>query len=146
MNVKIAPVGEMAVLLSELARSKRPEEGGPATMADELEAELRWAHPELASPAPAGPPLGRPSGFTCPECHGGLWEIDDGGFPRYRCRVGHGFSADSLLATQRSDVESTLWTAYRALEERAALCRRPHLIHPSSSQDGRDVRGRPAPS
>jgi two-component system chemotaxis response regulator CheB len=68
--------------------------------------------------------LGVPSGFTCPECHGGLWEIDDGGLPRYRCRVGHGFSADSLLVNQRTDVEAALWTAYRALEERAALCRR----------------------
>jgi two-component system chemotaxis response regulator CheB len=38
--------------------------------------------------------------------------------------VGHGFSADALLLTQRSDVEAALWTAYRALEERAALCRR----------------------
>jgi two-component system chemotaxis response regulator CheB len=38
--------------------------------------------------------------------------------------VGHGFSPDSLLVTQRSDVEAAVWTAYRALEERAALCRR----------------------
>jgi two-component system chemotaxis response regulator CheB len=95
-----------------------------SAVADDLDAELQWAHPDLAWPAPADPPLGTPSGFTCPECHGGLWEIDDGHLPRYRCRVGHGFSADSLLVTQRTDVEAALWTAYRALEERAALCRR----------------------
>ena len=50
--------------------------------------------------------------------------FDDAGLPRYRCRVGHGFSADSLIATQRDDVEAALRTAYRALEERAALFRR----------------------
>ena len=93
-------------------------------MRDELDAELHWANPELLWAPPQNPPLGTPSGFTCPECHGGLWEIEEEGLPRYRCRVGHGFSADSLMVTQRTDVESALWTAYRALEERAALCRR----------------------
>ena len=120
----VLPVAEIGPLLYDLACKEWPEEGGPAAMPDDLDAELQWAHPELAGPPPAEPPLGRPSGFTCPECHGGLWEIDDGGFPRYRCRVGHGFSAGSLLATQRTDVEAALWTAYRALEERAALCQR----------------------
>jgi two-component system chemotaxis response regulator CheB len=120
----VLPVGDIGPLLSDLARKERPEDGGPAPIPDDLDAELQWAHPDLSRPAPADPPLGTPSGFTCPECHGGLWEIEDGGFPRYRCRVGHGFSADSLLVTQQADVDAAVWTAYRALEERAALCRR----------------------
>jgi two-component system, chemotaxis family, protein-glutamate methylesterase/glutaminase len=119
----VVPVGEIGPLLAELAHQHLPDEGG-AAMPDDLDAELQWAHPDLAWPALADPPLGSPSGFTCPECHGALWEIDDAGLPRYRCRVGHGFSADSLITTQRDDVEAALWTAYRALEERAALFRR----------------------
>jgi two-component system chemotaxis response regulator CheB len=120
----VVPVREIAGLLSKVARDELSREGRAAPMPDALDAELRWADPDLDGRAPADPPLGTPSGFTCPECHGGLWEIDDGGLPRYRCRVGHGFSADALFLTQRSDVEAALWTAYRALEERAALCRR----------------------
>src|SRR5437870_5037551 len=120
----VVPVGEIGALLSKLARDGLPQEGRSDAMPDALDAELRWAHAGLEGPAPADPPLGTPSGFTCPECHGGLWEIDDCGFPRYRCRVGHGFSVDSLLVTQRADVEAALWIAYRALEERSALCRR----------------------
>jgi two-component system, chemotaxis family, protein-glutamate methylesterase/glutaminase len=119
----VVPVGEIGSLLSDLAEKELPEVGD-ATMPDELDAELQWSHPDLAWPTPANPPLGNPSGFTCPECHGALWEIDDAALPRYRCRVGHGFSADSLVTTQRDDVEAALWTAYRALEERAALFRR----------------------
>ena len=117
----VLAVGKIGHLLSELARDELPEEGRSETMPDELEAELRWANPDLAWSAPIEPPLGTASGFTCPECHGALWEIEDGGFSRYRCRVGHGFSAESLVATQRTDVEVALWTAYRALEERVAL-------------------------
>ncbi|MDQ1514477.1 MAG: two-component system, chemotaxis family, protein-glutamate methylesterase/glutaminase [Actinomycetota bacterium] len=120
----VAPVGEIAVVLSKLAHDELYDQGRSTPLPGALAAELRWANPEVEAPAPTDPPFGSPSGFTCPECHGGLWEIDDGGLPRYRCRVGHGFSAESLFATQGSDVEVAMWTAYRALEERAAFCRR----------------------
>jgi two-component system chemotaxis response regulator CheB len=120
----VVAVDGIGSLLAELARDEPAHGGRVTTTPDELDAELRWANPQLAWSPEAEPPLGVPSGFTCPECHGALWEIDDEGFPRYRCRVGHGFSPDSLLVTQRSDVEAAVWTAYRALEERAAILRR----------------------
>jgi two-component system chemotaxis response regulator CheB len=66
------------------------------------------------------------SGLTCPECHGGIFELDaeTGGAPQYRCRVGHAFSAETLLAEQKASLEVALWTAVRALEEAAELARR----------------------
>ncbi|TIL44329.1 MAG: chemotaxis protein CheB, partial [Mesorhizobium sp.] len=33
--------------------------------------------------------LGELSLFVCPECHGPLWEIEDGDMLRYRCHTGH---------------------------------------------------------
>lgn len=68
--------------------------------------------------------LGKPAGFACPTCHGGLWELDDGELLRYRCHVGHAFGPDSLLAEQSEDVETALESALRALEERGATARR----------------------
>ncbi|MGH9009996.1 MAG: chemotaxis protein CheB [Acidimicrobiia bacterium] len=120
----VLPVGAVGELLSTLARNGPESKGRADTMPDELDAELRWSNPDLTWSASVDPPFGDPSGFTCPECHGALWEIDDGGAPRYRCRVGHGFSAESLLAGQHAGVEAAMWTAFRALEERAALLRR----------------------
>jgi len=67
---------------------------------------------------------GRPSVFSCPECHGTLWEVDEGNLLRFRCRVGHVYSPDSMIAAQTDEVDRALWTALRTLEERAALAHR----------------------
>jgi two-component system chemotaxis response regulator CheB len=64
---------------------------------------------------------GPPSGLTCPDCGGSLWEIDEGRLKRYKCHVGHQYSPDSLLAEQSDAVESALWTAVRTLEEQVEL-------------------------
>lgn len=68
--------------------------------------------------------IGIPSPFSCPECDGVLWEIQDGPLIRYRCRVGHAFSPDTFLATQMERVEQTLWNTLRVLEETADLIQR----------------------
>jgi two-component system chemotaxis response regulator CheB len=67
---------------------------------------------------------GEPSPFGCPECGGVLWERSDGALARYRCRVGHAYSAETLLAAQADGYEAALWSALRALEEKAQLTRR----------------------
>jgi two-component system chemotaxis response regulator CheB len=44
-----------------------------------------------------GAPLGFESGLTCPECSGILREVRDGDVLRFRCRVGHAYSSQTLL-------------------------------------------------
>lgn len=68
--------------------------------------------------------LGQPSPFACPDCGGVLWEIEQDGFLRFRCRVGHALTAKYLGAEQRQAIETALWEALRALEESASLYRR----------------------
>ena len=43
---------------------------------------------------------------------------------RYRCHVGHAFSAESLGEGQTQMLEVALWSAVRALEEKMVLARR----------------------
>lgn len=69
----------------------------------------------------AGDRPGKVSVFTCPECHGTLWESEQRGMVRFRCRVGHVYSPESMLEAQTDSVDRALWVALRSLEERAAL-------------------------
>ncbi|OJZ75323.1 chemotaxis protein CheB [Mycobacterium paraffinicum] len=64
--------------------------------------------------------LGAPSGYTCPDCNGSLVSVGEGNF---RCRVGHAWTADALLAARDCEVEGALWVALRSLQEKARLAR-----------------------
>ena len=64
---------------------------------------------------------GHPSVFTCPECHGVLVQLKEGGRLRFRCHTGHAFTARSLLSDLRQSVEASLWNAVRAMDETVML-------------------------
>jgi two-component system chemotaxis response regulator CheB len=62
--------------------------------------------------------------YSCPDCGGVLWAIDDGEIHRYRCRTGHAYSEDSLFLRQSDNLEGALWAAVRVLSENAELTNR----------------------
>jgi two-component system chemotaxis response regulator CheB len=64
---------------------------------------------------------GTMSPYTCPDCHGGLAEIREGGVTRFRCHTGHAYSAAALLTAVSDAVESGLIDTVRALEEGVLL-------------------------
>ena len=74
--------------------------------------------------APENEHPGHSSPYSCPDCGGVLWEIKDGEFVRYRCRVGHAWTSDALLAEQADTLDDALWIALRTLEESASLSRK----------------------
>jgi two-component system chemotaxis response regulator CheB len=82
-----------------------------------------FTHAETA-PTIAALLEGSPTGLTCPDCGGALWEWRDGNLQRFSCNVGHSFTVESMLNEQGRSLESALWGALRALEERADLLRR----------------------
>ncbi len=63
----------------------------------------------------------QPSPYSCPECHGVLMSIREGGRVRFRCHTGHAFSADALLATISEGIEESLWSAIRNVQESVIL-------------------------
>jgi two-component system chemotaxis response regulator CheB len=67
---------------------------------------------------------GTASDFSCPDCGGVLRRIEEGEKPsRFRCRVGHAFSEQSLLAAQSDKLEEALWSALRIIQEKTETAR-----------------------
>lgn len=59
--------------------------------------------------------------LTCPDCGGVLSEVD-GSLPlRFRCQVGHAYTAKALLSEQEDSVDEAMRVALRIIEERATL-------------------------
>ncbi|MCW2991547.1 MAG: CheB methylesterase [Solirubrobacterales bacterium] len=75
-------------------------------------------------PPPAESEVDNPLITVCPDCGGVLSERREHGLTVFTCHVGHAYSPHSLIDLQRSAVESALWTAVRALEDRQALLAR----------------------
>jgi two-component system chemotaxis response regulator CheB len=114
-------LSEIAPILNRLARE--PVTEPPAPVPEEMMKEADIARLDEAAMMARDRP-GEPSGLTCPECNGVLFEIKDGENARYRCRVGHAYSMETLFSDQAQSVEAALWSAMVALKEKAVLSRR----------------------
>lgn len=118
----ILPIAGIARLLGQLAEELVEDEDAEP-VPEEIELESGIA--EFDMPAMEREiKLGVPANLGCPTCGGTLWEHNIGNLLRFRCRTGHAWSIDSLLAQQSEALEEALWTAFRALEESSALSRR----------------------
>ncbi len=117
----VVPVDRMPELLEQLVSVPVADNGtGKSTR---LKKETEIAELDMDAIEDENRP-GVPSQFACPECGGVLWEMDGEEILRFRCRVGHAYTANSLGVEQGEAVEGALWAAMRALEEGASLARR----------------------
>jgi len=113
--------GDIAPLLVRLSREEVKQKVGPVP--DEMKKETEIEAMDMDTIENQDKP-GTPSVYGCPDCGGILWELEEGELLRFRCRVGHAFGADGLVAAQSERLDDALWSAFRALQENAALARR----------------------
>ncbi len=112
------PAAELGGLVQRLART--PVDTSPPPLTERLRHETdadRGAPYDVQN-------IGEVSTFTCPECHGALWEATGEPILRFRCRVGHEYTAQGLITAHDTQLEAALWASVRALEESAGLSRR----------------------
>jgi two-component system chemotaxis response regulator CheB len=117
---RVLPLSELAPAIAAAVRrlSDEPEvsENGGGEMS--LESEYATLDAEALD---RDEPPGNALVFSCPECGGAVWEVERAEPPRFRCRVGHAYTADAVVNGQGESVETALWIALRALRERAEL-------------------------
>ena len=59
--------------------------------------------------------------LACPDCHGVMWEIDEDELVRYRCHVGHAYTAKMMSLALDENLTRALASALRTLDERIAI-------------------------
>lgn len=113
----VRPIAEMGALLVELVQQEVPISSSlPPAEEKRVEKEIKIAmEPEKRQSDILE--FGQPTTFTCPECHGVLSSMIEGGRIRFRCHTGHAFSADALLTSISESIESSLWNAVRSVQE-----------------------------
>jgi two-component system, chemotaxis family, protein-glutamate methylesterase/glutaminase len=140
----VAPAAKLGPIIAQLTATDMPDSRAVEPPAADDDALL---NAEVAM-SQLGPittdELGMPAaGYGCPTCGGSLFQMSADPLPRYRCRVGHAWSPESLLEEQAVALEGALWMALRALEEKSALSRRmaasQHPGHASSGARFRDM-------
>jgi two-component system chemotaxis response regulator CheB len=136
----VASANEIPALLARLVH-ETPGPPPPEVPFD-IRLETAIAAQEVVDMA-ADDALGMPSRYTCPECHGTLWEVTDGTMMRYRCHTGHAFTADAMVAAQSDQIENTLYNLLRVHSERADLVRRL-ADQAGTTSTGATLRGRAA--
>lgn len=113
------PAALLGPVLAELVHTPVDERGG-TPVSDDLNLEHRIALEDNALELGVTQ-LGRPSLYTCPECHGVLIQLRGGAPLRFRCHTGHAFTADALLAHAAAGIEAQLWSVLRAMDEHVLL-------------------------
>lgn len=138
---RFARAGKVELAVSEVQmRGVRDDADGPGgaetTRAAADEVELDGVGAVDLGPATNEALGGTLAPYTCPECNGNLWQIDDRKPVRFRCRVGHSYDEPALVQHKDAALEAALWTAVMALEENASLARQ---VAERAGRNGRRV-------
>ena len=88
---------------------------GDPTRSREVGGDLLGERGDVSPPSSPHESNGGPSDGKNGEPSGGEPPI------RFRCRVGHGFTAQALLTSQDGAIDAALWAAVRAMRERSEL-------------------------
>jgi two-component system, chemotaxis family, protein-glutamate methylesterase/glutaminase len=120
----VAGLRAMPGLLAELVKSPA---GRPVRAPERLEYEVDIARNGHSSMSTMDR-IGRRSVMSCPDCNGVLWEIDEDDVVRFRCHVGHAYTAELLSLALDDNLRRALGSDLRALDERIALARKLHQV------------------
>jgi two-component system, chemotaxis family, protein-glutamate methylesterase/glutaminase len=119
----VVKLGDMPALLQSLVQQPAGE-ARPLPRSLKYEVEIGRSGSDGMDSIEKMDGIGRRSVLACPDCGGVMWEIDEEDLVRYRCHVGHTYTAEVMSLALDESLRRALATALRALEERVALARK----------------------
>ncbi|PXX71630.1 two-component system chemotaxis response regulator CheB [Nocardia tenerifensis] len=126
----VLPAEKLGRALVEQLRTRTVATPAPVSQLDALEARIdageRNSTEEVKTMMPA-------SGLICPDCGGPLFTAEPD--RRFRCRIGHAWTAEALLLEEHLEVERALWSALRLVQEKRELADRMHAAALDRGQD-----------
>lgn len=127
-----APLADIPDLLIKLLG----EEADPRTpIPGDIRLEVELALGRVSDVA-ATAKIARPVPLSCPACGGVLSQIARAPPLRFRCQVGHAYTAEALAAVKEGSIDEAMRVALRIVEERVVLTEK-------MAEDARES-GRPA--
>lgn len=117
---------DLCLPLSAIAAALRQQLAAPATPTSAPPAIPEWLLLENRFASGGGNMtelrrIASPSPYSCPDCGGTLFSMNDAHPARFRCHTGHSYTLLSLLTQQEAAIEAALWVTVRALQEKERL-------------------------
>jgi two-component system chemotaxis response regulator CheB len=112
-----APAAKMARLLAQLAKEPAPS---ALPVAGDIALEVQIAAGRHST-AEETAQIATPVALSCPSCSGVLSQILEPSRLRFRCQIGHAYTADALDKEQEAIIAEAIVVALRVLEERHTL-------------------------
>ena len=126
------PVVEYGGAFGELCS----EEAGPAVeIPEDIRSEVAIALGRRADSETTAR-LADPVALSCPACGGVLSQLKQGSPLRFRCQVGHAYTAEALASEQEGSVDEAVRVALRIMEERIVLTQK---MAEEARRSGRDA-------
>lgn len=118
----VVPIAEAGALLVRLVSEPPADQSAfPTTLEIEIESNIAEQVMNTNEFLENVERIGKRTTYTCPDCHGAIWQIGDEEPLKLRCHVGHSFTGEVFSQEQRRNVETALWSAVRIMEEKVTF-------------------------
>jgi two-component system chemotaxis response regulator CheB len=118
------PIAKAGALLIRLVETKpATQKAHPTTPEIEIESQIAEQLMNTKEFLENVQEIGTLTPYTCPDCHGAIWQLGEEEPLKLRCHVGHSFTGEVFTTAQSQSVENALWSAVRVMEEKVTFSR-----------------------
>jgi two-component system chemotaxis response regulator CheB len=118
------PIAKIGALLTRLvAKPPANQKDFPTSPEIEIESKIAEQLMNTKEFLDSVNEIGSLTPYTCPDCHGAIWQLGEEEPLKLRCHVGHSFTGEVFSTEQSQSVENALWSAVRVMEEKVSFSR-----------------------